>query len=122
MPEELIINNEHILDSKTIASKLTEYFSSIAQILNRKNTGTNQSNLTKLIEYVNNKVSDSSCFNIPCITTEEVFSVKNSLDTSKATGLDGIGPKIIKGPLTVVMGITVYRCHLKSIKCFHLHI
>ena len=34
MPDELIINNEHILDSNTIASKLNEYFSSIAPILN----------------------------------------------------------------------------------------
>ena len=53
MPDELIINNEHILDSNTIASKLNECFSSIAQILNRNNTGTNQVDLTKLIEYVN---------------------------------------------------------------------
>ena len=29
-------------------------------------------------------------------TTEQVISVKNLLDTSKATGLDGIGLKIIK--------------------------
>ena len=53
MPDELIINNEHILDSNTITSKLNECFSSIAQILNRNNTGTNQVDLTKLIEYVN---------------------------------------------------------------------
>ena len=96
MPDELIMNNEHILDSNTIASKLNEYFASIAQILNKYSTGTNQLDLTKLIEYVNNKIPDNTYFNIPCSTTEQVFSVINSLDTSKATGLDGIGLKIIK--------------------------
>ena len=96
MPDELIINNEHILDYNTTASKSNEYFSSIVQILNRNSTGTNQLDLTKLIEYVNSKVSDNTYFNIPCITTEQVFSVINALDTCKATGLDGIGPKIIK--------------------------
>ena len=35
MPDDLIINNEHILDSNTIPSKLNEYFLSITQILNR---------------------------------------------------------------------------------------
>ena len=80
MPDSVIIYNEHILDSNTITDKLNEYFSSIAQILNRDSTGTNQLDLTKLIEYVNNKVPDNTYFNIPCITTEKVFSVINSLD------------------------------------------
>ena len=71
-------------------------FSSIAKILNRDGSGTNQLDLTKLIDYVNNKVSDNTYCNISCITTEHVFSFINSLDTSKATGLDGIGPKIRK--------------------------
>lgn len=96
MPDELMINNEHISDSNTIASKLNEYFSSIAQILNNTSTGTTELDLTKLTDFVNNKVPDTTYFNIPCITTEQVFSVINSLDASKATGLDGIGPKIIK--------------------------
>ena len=77
-------------------SKLIVHFSSIAQILNRNNTGTNQLDLIKLIEFVNNKVPDNTYFNIPYIATEQVFSVINSLDTSKATGLDGIGLKINK--------------------------
>ena len=48
------------------------------------------------MEYVNNKVPDNTYFNIPCITTEQVFSAINPLDTSKETWLNGIGPKIIK--------------------------
>ena len=82
MPDELIKNNEHILVSNTIASKLNEYFSLIAQIINRNSTGTNQLDLTKLNEYANNKGPDNTHFNIICITVEQVFSVINSLDTS----------------------------------------
>ena len=96
MSNELIINNEHILDSNTITSKLNENCSSIAQILNRNSTGTNQLDPNKPIDYFNNEVPDNTYFNIPFITTQKVFSVIYSLDTSKATGLDGIGPKVIK--------------------------
>ena len=94
--DELIINNEHILYTNTIAFKLNVCFSSIAQILNRNSTGTNQLDHTKLINYVNNKSPDNTYSNIPYITTEQVFSVINAIDTSKATGLDCIGMKIIK--------------------------
>ena len=52
--------------------------------------------LTKLTDFVNNKVPDTTYFNIPYITTEQVLSVIKALDASKATGLDGIGPKIMK--------------------------
>ena len=38
----------------------------------------------------------SKVFSIPLITTDQVLSFIQFLDPSKATGLDGIGPKIIK--------------------------
>ena len=53
-------------------------------------------NVTKLQTYVNEKVPDDILFSIPSITTEQVLSYINILDPSKATGLDGLGPKIIK--------------------------
>ena len=96
IPDELLINNEHFSDSHTIATKLNEYFSSIAQILNSTNTETTDLDLTKLTDFVNNKVTERIYFDIPSITTEQVLSFIGSFDTSKATGLDGIGHKIIK--------------------------
>ena len=96
IPDELLINNEHFSDSHTIATKLNEYFSSIAQILNSTNTETTDLDLTKLTDFVNNKVPERIYFDIPSITTKQVLSFIGSLDPSKATGLDGIGPKIIK--------------------------
>ena len=52
--------------------------------------------MTKLQTYVNEKVPDDILFSIPSITTEKVLSYINILDPSKATGLYGLGPKIIK--------------------------
>ena len=46
LPDEQQINNECISDSDTIASRLNEYFSSIAKILNKNNTATTEVDLT----------------------------------------------------------------------------
>ena len=52
--------------------------------------------LTKLADFVNNKVPDATYFDIPYITKEQVISLINDLDASKVIGIDGIGPTIIK--------------------------
>ena len=52
--------------------------------------------LKKLRNFTNNKFSDDTWFCIPFITTEQVESFIRNLDSSKATGVDGIGPRIIK--------------------------
>ena len=45
---------------------------------------------------MNDNVPDGIHFSIPFITTEQVMSYIRILDPSKATGLDGLGPKINK--------------------------
>ena len=52
--------------------------------------------MTKLQTYLNEKVPDDILFSIPSITTEQVLSYINILYPTKATGLGGLGPKIIK--------------------------
>ena len=64
IPDELLINNEHFSDSHTIATKLKEYFLSIAQILNSTNTETTDLDLTKVTDFVNNKVPERIYFDI----------------------------------------------------------
>ena len=96
LPGELIVNGVQFTDSQTIASKFNEFFTSIAQILDDTDTDSNDLNVNKLREFVNDKVPDDTHFSIPFITTEQVMSYIRILDPSKATGLDGLGPKIIK--------------------------
>ena len=96
MPDELITEGEHFTDSETIATKFYEYFTSIAQILENINSDTNDLDVTKLQEFVNDKVPENIHFSMPFITIDQVASYIHLLDPSKATGLDGLCPKIIK--------------------------
>ena len=82
MPDEIFIDNVLVSDSNEIASKLNEYFSSIARILDNASTSSTNPDLTKPEDFVNNKVPDATYFNIPYITTEQVLSVINDLDAS----------------------------------------
>ena len=68
IPDELLINNEHFSDSHTIAMKLNEYFSSIAQILNSTDTETTDLDLTKLSDFVNNKVPERTSMSISTLS------------------------------------------------------
>ena len=51
---------------------------------------------SKLINYVNNKVPSDTFFKIPLITTSHVAEFIRKLDPGKSTGLDGVGPRILK--------------------------
>ena len=54
------------------------------------------SNISKLHDFINKNVSDSIYFHIPFIITDQVQPYIQLLDSSKATGLDGLGAKIKK--------------------------
>ena len=86
MPGELIINDDHCTNSKTIAIKFNEYFASIAQTLNSNYSDSEVLNISKLQGFINKKVPDNIYFHIPLITTDQVQSYIQLLDSSKATG------------------------------------
>ena len=50
----------------------------------------------KLKTYVESKVPSHVNFNVPYITHEEVNAFLHALDPSKATGIDELGPRILK--------------------------
>ena len=102
LPEELIIDNECITNSAEIAQKLNTYFSSIANVLNQNDNEAPSLNTEKISQYVNNKIPNDTFFTIPFITPEQVTNYINKLDCSKATGLDGIGPIILKIPASAI--------------------
>ena len=49
-----------------------------------------------LINYINNEVPAGTSFQIPPITSSQVANFIRNLDPGKTTGLDGIGPTILK--------------------------
>lgn len=96
LPDELNIDNERITNSRDIAYKLNEYFASISKRLNQENLAFSIQDLSKLRAFIDEKVPQDVYFKIPLITTSQVFSFIQNLDPTKATGLDGIGPRILK--------------------------
>ena len=96
LPAEIVINKEHIIDSTKVASKLNEFFASVADQFEMDSSDISITDRDKIKTFVNSKVPADTKFCIPNITTEKVTHYINKLDSSKATGLDGIGPKIIK--------------------------
>ena len=64
--------------------------------LNEDNYATPTSDLIKLINFISNKIPENIYFQIPPITKQQVSSFIQNRDSSKATGLDGIGPKLLK--------------------------
>ena len=96
LPEERIIDTERITDSEDIAQKLNKYFTSLADILNKNDSDTPTLNTEKISFYVDNKIPKDTFFTSPFITPEQVMSYINNFDCAKATGLDGIGPRILK--------------------------
>ena len=93
LPSELKINDETITDTEVIATELNVYFCSIAQILNEHNDEVSTFESDKC---VNSKVPENIYFHIPLITSEQVLSFINKHGSSKATGIDGLGPRVIQ--------------------------
>ena len=96
LPEELTIDNERITDPENVATKLNSYFASVSDILNENNSTGSSFDSVKISQFVNSKVPQHIQFMLPFITTEQVKLYINNLELSKTTGLDGLGPRIIK--------------------------
>ena len=54
------------------------------------------SEFSKIEDFVNTNVPGHMFFHIPLITESETLKMLKNLDTSKATGFDQIGPKLLK--------------------------
>ena len=57
---------------------------------------------SKLINYANNYLPLYTFFKIPLITTPQVADFVRKLDPGKSTGLDGLGPRILKMACNII--------------------
>ncbi|MCG7877652.1 MAG: reverse transcriptase family protein [Candidatus Thiodiazotropha endolucinida] len=96
LPDKLNIDGKIITESHEIASKLNDFFATVSQRLNTNSNALPQDDYSKLVDYINCKVPEDIYFKIPLITTSQVSQFIHKLDPAKATGLDGIGPRILK--------------------------
>ena len=96
LPHELTINNVLYTDSEDIAVKLNEFFASVCEQLKADSEPSERPDYTKLEDYVQSKIPSHVYFTVPHITIQQVSEFMHSLDPAKATGLDGLGPRILK--------------------------
>ena len=87
------INGKNESDDALLAECFNDYFINIASNLKKP---LQPCDFTKLKNYINSKVPENIVFDLPNIDQNFVYNFLSSLDTSKATGLDGIGPRLLK--------------------------
>ena len=94
-------NGTPLTDALETATLFNDHFSNVFQ------TSSTQSRLhddiiTPIKDFVNKNTSNFDSFNIPSISKEFLLKEINALDTKKSTGLDGIGPKVLKMSINVI--------------------
>ena len=75
--------------------KLNEYFSSIPKRLNENNYSVLTPDFSKVHQLIKESLW-KHFFQVPFVYTQQVSSFIQTHDSSKSTGPDGIGPRILK--------------------------
>ena len=81
-------------DPLEMANEFNEFFVNIASKL--KESTVNNSNHDKLKEFCQLKLPSNTKFKIPQIQKENVLKFFSKMDINKATGIDMIGPRLLK--------------------------
>ena len=103
MPKEINIDNKRIKEGVKVIEKLNLFFSQISEKLMSKHPQQDiPIDFDKLTSYINAKVPDNDKFTIPLMKNTDLISIIGSVDVTKATGLDGITPKILKTSADIV--------------------
>ena len=106
IPKEINVDNERSYESTEVIGKLNLFFSKIREKLVSEHPQQNLPlDFDKLMSYLNLKVPDNIKFSIPLMKSTDLLSIFGSL---KASGLDGISPKIFKKISTEILLILHY--------------
>ena len=87
------VGEDIITNDFDLAEHFNDYFINVAANLKAP---IEQNNFDDLRELIRLKIPDNVVFELPEIDENFVFRYLSTLDVSKATGLDGIGPKLLK--------------------------
>lgn len=93
LPERLIKHNGYIHGKANIINELNKHFINISNIVTRIELS--NSNFENLKHRLDASLGHET-FNISYISAFEVKAIIDKLDSNKATGIDELGPKIIK--------------------------
>jgi len=102
-------NGQYLDDSKDIANEFNSFFISIAENLKEPVEPTSHERLEK---FCKEKLANDKFFEIPEITVEKVLKYLKGLDTSKSTGVDNIGPRLLRISAPFISESLAYLCNL----------
>lgn len=89
----ITVDGQDVSDPQIISNEFNTFFTNIASKLKEHVPFSEFAN-TK--QFINDRVPDPMFFNIPYISIDMVNKMLSSLDISKSTGLDEIGPRFLK--------------------------
>ena len=99
LPDELSTGNKTFDTNTDVINNLNSFFANISENIQQETHDTNEDteyDLSKLKDYVHSRTPNHVYFEIPKLKLSDLISTLNSLDATKATGLDGISPRILK--------------------------
>lgn len=118
LPEELNIDNESFNTPSDIANKLNSYFANISDRLKASHSSNPlvECDLQKLNDFIKTRIPDNTFFKIPLIDIATLTTSIKSLDINKATGLDGLSPKMLKLSAEVVAPSLVHLINISILE------
>ena len=98
LPDELKIGNVVYNTQEDIIQKLNSHFANISDTLKTSNKTVFDSayDFSKLQNHIETLIPNDVHFNIPKLKLHDLINSIKSLDCTKATGLDGLSPRILK--------------------------
>ena len=101
-------NGIHTEDPRDIANAFNNFFVNVAAKI--KEPVLNQ-NHEKLKNFCQSKLSENTTFSISPIEKEKVSKLLSAMDTSKATGTDNVGPRLLKLAAPYISDDITYICN-----------
>ena len=139
LPSTLKVDQNTPIESKNeIADTLNSFFINISDKLKQDSCRPSTDTISetgccdRLIDMVENKVPSNTQFNIPLININELKEIISKLDPCKATGIEGVSPRVLKNAagaiipsLLQIINISIHTGQfpdiLKYAKVFPIH-
>ena len=104
LPEELIVDAITYNYPQDVAAKLNSYFANINERIKggQPSQETLKTNLSEIKSYTHSLIPDNVNFKIPLMKLPDLVASMKSLNTTKATGKDGITPSVINRSADVI--------------------